>query len=99
MPSTELRILSAVSGGGNPGPESSILKLNTTRLEQAINELSVDIIGYRGLVHNPVKKGECLSCHKPHASNHAGLLNERASDICFNCHTGIPTGLLTLTSM
>jgi acyl-CoA dehydrogenase len=54
---TELRILSDVSGGGNPGPESSILKLNTVRLEQAINEISVDISGYRGLVMNPVDGG------------------------------------------
>ena len=51
---TELRILSSVSGGGNPGPESSILKLNTTRLEQSINEVSVDILGYRGFAMDPV---------------------------------------------
>jgi acyl-CoA dehydrogenase len=54
---TELRILSAVSGGGNPGPESSILKLSTTRLEQEINQLSVDVLGYRGLPMNPVENG------------------------------------------
>lgn len=54
---TELRILSAVSDGGNPGPESSILKLTSTRLEQGINELSVDILGYNGLVMNPVADG------------------------------------------
>ncbi|MCB1696153.1 MAG: acyl-CoA dehydrogenase family protein [Pseudomonadales bacterium] len=54
---TELRILSSVSGGGNPGPESSILKLNSTRLEQAINELSVDVLGYRGFPMNPVRDG------------------------------------------
>ena len=54
---TELRILSAVSGGGNPGPESSILKLNTTRLEQEINELSVDVLGYRGFAMDPIAGG------------------------------------------
>lgn len=54
---TELRILSAVSGGGNPGPESSILKLNTTRLEQAINELSVDILGYSGVAMDSIENG------------------------------------------
>jgi acyl-CoA dehydrogenase len=54
---TEMRILSALSGGGNPGPESSILKLNSVRLEQAINELSLDILGYEGLVMNPVEGG------------------------------------------
>jgi acyl-CoA dehydrogenase len=54
---TELRILSTLSAGGNPGPESSILKLNTTRLEQAINELSVDVLGYRGFAMEPVADG------------------------------------------
>lgn len=54
---TELRILSAVSGGGNPGPESSILKLNTTRLEQEINELAVDVIGYQGFAMESVADG------------------------------------------
>ncbi len=54
---TELRILSSVSGGGNPGPESSIMKLSATRLEQDINELSVDVLGYKGFVMNPVAEG------------------------------------------
>ena len=54
---TELRILSAVSGGGNPGPESSIMKLSATRLEQEINELCVDVLGYTSLVMNPVEGG------------------------------------------
>lgn len=54
---TELRILSAVSGGGNPGPESSILKLNSVRLEQAINELSVDVMGYDAFAMEPVEDG------------------------------------------
>jgi len=54
---TELRILSSVSGGGNPGPESSILKLNTTRLEQEINELAVDVIGYQGFAMDSVADG------------------------------------------
>lgn len=54
---TELRILSAVSGGGNPGPESSILKIATVNLEQAINELSVEILGYAALEMNPVADG------------------------------------------
>ncbi|MEM9254995.1 MAG: acyl-CoA dehydrogenase family protein [Pseudomonadota bacterium] len=54
---TELRILSAVTGGGAPGPESSILKVTTVNLEQAINALSVDVLGYTGLIMNPVADG------------------------------------------
>jgi acyl-CoA dehydrogenase len=54
---TELRILSAVSGGGNPGPESSILKIATVNLEQAINEMSVEVLGYAAFEMNPVAGG------------------------------------------
>lgn len=54
---TELRILSDVSGGGNPGPESSLLKIATVELEQAINELGVEVLGYAGLVMDPVPDG------------------------------------------
>jgi acyl-CoA dehydrogenase len=77
---TELRILSAVSGGGNPGPESSILKINTTQLEQGINELSVDVLGYRGLPMNPVPGG---SPNRPDfiSSVVPRYLNNRAASI------------------
>ncbi len=77
---TELRILSAVSGGGNPGPESSILKLNSTRLEQEINELSADVLGYRGFPMNPVQDG---SPNRPDfiSSVVPRYLNNRAASI------------------
>ena len=77
---TELRILSAVSGGGNPGPESSILKLNTTRLEQAINELSVDILGYQGIAMDAVEGG---SPYRPDFTSSVvpRYLNNRAASI------------------
>ncbi len=54
---TELRILSSVSGGGNPGPESSIMKLSATKIEQDINELAVEVIGYQGLNMDPTADG------------------------------------------
>ena len=77
---TELRILSAVSGGSTPGPESSILKLTTTRLEQEINELSVDVLGYRGFPMDPVDGGN------PYRENFTAsvvprYLNNRAASI------------------
>lgn len=77
---TELRILSAVSGGGNPGPESSILKLNTTRLEQEINQLSVDILGYSALDMDPVEGG---SPYRPNPTTAVmpRYLNNRAASI------------------
>jgi acyl-CoA dehydrogenase len=54
---TELRILSAVSGGGNPGAESSALKLTTTRLEQDVNELAMEVIGYQALSMDRTEDG------------------------------------------
>jgi acyl-CoA dehydrogenase len=54
---TELRILSALSAGGNPGAESSIMKLTTVRLEQAVNELMVEVTAYHGFAMNKPDDG------------------------------------------
>jgi len=43
---TELRTLSQVSSGGVPGPESSILKIKGTELQQSISELFIEMLGY-----------------------------------------------------
>ncbi len=77
---TELRILSSVSGGGNPGPESSILKISTVNLEQAVNELSVDVLGYTGFEMNPVADGNPVR-EDYTASIVPRYLNNRAASI------------------
>jgi len=77
---TELRILSTVSASGNPGPESSILKLSSTRLEQAINELSVDVLGYAGFAMNPVPGGNPVRADYA-SSVVPRYLNNRAASI------------------
>ena len=43
---TELRTLSQISSGGAPGPESSILKIKGTELQQIISELFIEMLGY-----------------------------------------------------
>ena len=43
---TELRTLSAISTGSAPGPESSILKIKGTEIQQEITELFVEAAGY-----------------------------------------------------
>jgi alkylation response protein AidB-like acyl-CoA dehydrogenase len=43
---TELRVLAAAAEGGMPGPESSLLKLQGTDIQQAIQELRMDVAGY-----------------------------------------------------
>lgn len=77
---TELRILSALSAGGNPGAESSIMKLTTVRLEQAVNELMAEVTGYHGFAMNKPDDGT------PYRENDIATvvpryLNNRASSI------------------
>lgn len=40
-------------------------------------------------VHTPLKKGECVGCHSPHASDHERLLSGEISTICLKCHTSL----------
>jgi alkylation response protein AidB-like acyl-CoA dehydrogenase len=42
---TELRTLAAESAGKRPGPESSMLKVKGTEIQQAISELALDALG------------------------------------------------------
>ena len=43
---SELRTLASISKGGHPGPESSILKIKGTDLQQGLSDLFVEAIGY-----------------------------------------------------
>jgi hypothetical protein len=55
---TELRALAGESSGRGPGPESSILKIRGTEIQQRLNELALEAVGHygapylRGLGHN-----------------------------------------------
>ena len=50
---TNLRTLASVATGKAPGPESSILKIKGTELEQAIDALFVEAAGYYALPYVP----------------------------------------------
>ena len=50
---TELRTLAAVASGKAPGPESSILKMKGTELQQATDALYVEAAGYYALPYVP----------------------------------------------
>ena len=50
---TELRTLAAIEVGKAPGPESSILKIRGTEVQQAIDELFVEAAGYYALPYVP----------------------------------------------
>ena len=50
---TELHLLSEQAAGRKPGPESSILKLKGTQVQQAITELLLEAVGNRAAVFDP----------------------------------------------
>jgi alkylation response protein AidB-like acyl-CoA dehydrogenase len=50
---TELRTLAAVASGKAPGPESSILKIKGTEIQQAIDMLYLQAAGYYALPYVP----------------------------------------------
>ena len=43
---TNLRMMASLRAGGGPGPESSTLKISGTTIEQDLNELGIEAIGY-----------------------------------------------------
>ncbi|ODT62692.1 acyl-CoA dehydrogenase family protein [Phenylobacterium sp.] len=45
---TELRTLAGESSGKGPGPESSILKIKGTEIQQRLNELALEAVGHYG---------------------------------------------------
>ncbi|MDB5484733.1 MAG: acyl-CoA dehydrogenase [Tardiphaga sp.] len=60
----ELRVLSAMQTGQNPGAVSSMLKLRVSEIHQAITRLGVDVIGNDGLVVEPMRPLYTLN-HEP----------------------------------
>jgi alkylation response protein AidB-like acyl-CoA dehydrogenase len=50
---TELRALSALAGGGAPGPEVSFLKIRGSEIQQRITELAVEAVGYYAMPYQP----------------------------------------------
>jgi acyl-CoA dehydrogenase len=52
---TELRVLSALQTGQNPGAVSSLLKLRVSEIRQAVTRLGVEVIGNDGLYVEPIR--------------------------------------------
>mgnify|MGYP001820302041 CR=1 FL=1 len=75
---TELRTLAAVASGKAPGPESSILKLKGTELQQAVDELYMEAAGYYALPYVPSQ----YSLDFP-LSNRVGEGNETQSSLTY----------------
>ena len=67
---TELRVLASAADGGMPGPESSLLKLQGTEIQQAIQELNMDVAGY----YSGTVQGELTAAELGH--DHANTAQE-----------------------
>ena len=64
----ELRVLSALQSGKNPGAVSSLLKLRASEIHQAITRIGVEVIGQSALIEEPMRP--------LYALNHESLLPE-----------------------
>ena len=73
---TELRSLAAASAGSAPGPESSILKLKGTEIQQRIQKLTVEAGGLYSAAWGPAGAGHSFA-----RGGMAGYLASRAYTI------------------
>ena len=48
------------------------------------------------VVHEPVVKGECGSCHDPHAGQRPAMLKAEPKEICRGCHQKVYEGMETM---
>lgn len=72
----ELRVLATVSRGGAPGPESSILKLRGTAIQQRLTELNLEVAGEQGAAWGGARVGPKFARQAM-----AGYLGGRATTI------------------
>jgi alkylation response protein AidB-like acyl-CoA dehydrogenase len=68
----EYRVLAAVAEGRNPGAASSMLKILSTELSQAITELAMEAAGPRGRIYQPhaTRPGGPIADYLPPADGH-----------------------------
>jgi acyl-CoA dehydrogenase len=86
---TELRVLNTLAAGGSPGAESSILKISTVDIEQRIQQLALDAIGYHALPFAPARKtvaDQAIFGPRHAATVVAKYLNGRAASIFGGSH-------------
>jgi alkylation response protein AidB-like acyl-CoA dehydrogenase len=82
---SELRILTALASGESPGAVSSVMKVQTTELMQAIDELALEALGPYAAVHQPEARNP--GANADFIGPEAGLtvtaryLNDRAGSI------------------
>ena len=67
---TELRVMSSLQSGQNPGPIASLLKLRISEVKQAVNRIGVDVLGADALPAEPMRP--------LYALNHPPVVDEEA---------------------
>jgi acyl-CoA dehydrogenase len=88
----ELRILSSLQAGKNPGPVASLLWLRTSELKQAVTRLGVDVLGADALPaeprrplyelnHAPVVSDDALTVVPMHLNGRAETIFGGASEV------------------
>lgn len=78
----ELRTLSSVSEGGDPGPESSILKLKGTEIQQRVQELNLEAAGiYAAAWGKPVGHKFAKSAMNAYLGGRATTIYGGASEV------------------
>jgi alkylation response protein AidB-like acyl-CoA dehydrogenase len=82
---TEHRVMSALASGKNPGPASSMLKMQGTEAMQRLDELAIEVAGFYGNVNQPEARVPGSNV-KPVGPEHSLLampryLNNRAASI------------------
>ena len=79
---TELRTLAGEASGKGPGPESSILKIKGTEIQQRLQELALEAVGHYGAPFLSDLAGTNLSVGPDYAQGVAGeMFNGRKTSI------------------
>ncbi len=70
---TELRVLAAENAGKGPGPESSLLKIKGTEIQQRVTELALEAVGHYGAPYfrGFPDEGDNIYPIGPHYAHHA----------------------------
>ena len=79
---TELRVLAGEASGKGPGPESSILKIKGTEIQQRLQELALEAVGHYGAPFLRDLRGSNVTVGPDHADGVAGeMFNGRKTSI------------------
>jgi alkylation response protein AidB-like acyl-CoA dehydrogenase len=100
----ELRVMSALSAGTNPGPASSMLKVRGTEARQMLDELAIEAAGHQGWVDqraarepgsnvDPIGPRETLTAMPRYLNNRAATIYGGSNEIQRNIMAQLVLGL------